>query len=81
MCEPSWRIHCSPSYVASLGNEKNMATGEGGLKSRVHVYTYNQCSKLSICLVHTLGAEGFKIMHPANCSCVHAHIMHRHTLK
>ena len=36
---------------------------------------------ISIYFVHPPGAEGLKIVHPANCPYVQAYIMYRNTLK
>ena len=42
---------------------------------------YISVPKLSIYFVHPQGAEGLKIVHPANLLCVQAYKMYRNTQK
>ena len=56
-----------------IGKANSAANGEG--------YSQHQRSNLSIYVMHTLGVEGHRIVHPPISPCACAYIMYRNTLK
>ena len=64
-----WDAHPRPvpaSCDTLLGFREGTSRSEGELEDHVH---WRQCPKLSIYSVHTTGAEGHRIVHPANFLC------------
>ena len=75
------------NLLAKLVSDSPLATWRvvSAIPAR-HVLTirqivYEQCSKLSIYFVHTLGAEGHRIVHLEIVLCAQAYILYRNTMK